>query len=463
LAPRIVVVGLGPAGPDLLSEAARAALDPALGPVVLRTSRHPAAAAVRASRTFDDLYETTPDRAALYPAMAHALVAEALAVAASRPGARVAYAVPGSPLVAERSVELLRTLALAEGVVVEVVPALSFLDLCWASLGIDPVEAGVRLVDGEAFASRSAGDSGPFLVSHCWNAAVLSGVKLALEEPPAGTVAVLLHHLGLDDEVVAEVPWDEIDRALEPDHLTSLFVPRLGAAPAAELVALGETAALLRERCPWDRVQTHHSLVRHLLEESYEAVEAIEQLPAVAGEASPEQVAHLEEELGDLLFQVCFHSLLASEEGLFNLADVARRLNDKLVARHPHVFGDEVAESAEAVLGLWERRKQVEKGRTHLFDGVPRALPALARAATFERKLSSVGLGAAPSGDLDEVVAGARLLELGRSLAAAGIDPEAALRVALDRLAGRVAALEARAPLAETAPETLRAWWDHLE
>ena len=460
-----------------MSDAARAALDPALGPVFLRTARHPAAAAVQARRTFDDLYETTPDRSSLYEAMAGALLEEALALAASGSGGRVAYAVPGSPLVAERSVEVLRSLAPSRGVAVEVVPGLSFLDLCWERLGLDPVEAGVRLVDGERFAERAAADAGPFLVSHCWNGAVLSGVKLAIEEPPAGASAVLLHHLGLSDEAVVEVPWAEIDRAVEPDHLTSLYVPRLATPVAAELAALGETAALLRRRCPWDMVQTHRSLVRHLVEEAYEALEAIEALPPDAASASAEQVEHLEEELGDLLFQVYFHALLASEEGLFNLADVARALNDKLVARHPHVFGDAVAESAEAVLGMWERRKQADKGREHLFEGVPRATPSLARAATFERKLDSVGLGAAPwvptaaagpsggreggggRGSGGEHEAGEQLLELARSLAAAGLDPEAALRLALDRLAERVRSIEGRGRLAETAPEVLRRWW----
>jgi tetrapyrrole methylase family protein/MazG family protein len=486
-----VVVGLGPGGPDLVSDAARTALDPSLGTVLLRTSRHPAASvAGPAARSFDYLYETHPDRRSLYLAITDALLEEAETLARERPGARVAYAVPGSPLVAERSVELLRRLAPERGVAVEVLPALSFLDLCWERLGLDPVEAGVRLVDGEAFGVRAAGDEGPFLVSHCWNAAILSSVKLALEEPREDASAVILHHLGLPDEVVAEVAWPELDRTIEPDHLTTVFVPRLSVPVAGELAALGETAAMLRLRCPWDREQTHHSLVRHLLEESYEAVEAIENLPAQPAEASAEQAAHLEEELGDLLFQVYFHSLLAAEEGLFNLADVARTLNDKLVARHPHVFGDAVAESAEAVLGQWERRKQLEKGRDHLFDGVPRAMPALARAAKFERKLASVGLGAEsaeraePAGrpepadgpepaepvepgvrpaPLGEEAAGDRLLRLARDLAAGGVDPEAALRLALDRLADRVGELEARAAaegrsLAETPPDVLRDW-----
>ena len=122
-------------------------------------------------------------------------------------------------------------------------------------------------------------------------------------------------------------------------------------------------------RCPWDRRQTHASLGRHLLEESYEVLEAIDAVDAAdASVATPadiveDAVAHLEEELGDLLFQVYFHATLAAEEGRFTLADVARGVHDKLVARHPHVFGDVTAETADDVATNWEAIKKVEKGR----------------------------------------------------------------------------------------------------
>ncbi len=136
----------------------------------------------------------------------------------------VVYAVPGSPLVAERTVELLR----ADGrVEVTALPALSFLDLAWVALGVDPLAEGVRLADADAFGPALAEQGGPFLVAQCWSRHLLSEVKLALPddedlEPPR---PVLLHHLGLDDEVVVAVDWWELDRTLEPDHLTSLYIP----------------------------------------------------------------------------------------------------------------------------------------------------------------------------------------------------------------------------------------------
>ncbi len=226
---------------------------------------------------------------------------------------------------------------------------------------------------------------------------MLSDVKLSVETVPDVPVTVL-HHLGLPDEQVIDVAWDDVDRTFEPDHLTSLWIPRLAAPVAAELVALDELVHTLRERCPWDRRQTHASLGRHLLEESYEVLEAIDAVAVV--DAVPDSddvveaaaVAHLEEELGDLLFQVYFHATLAAEQGRFTLADVAREVHDKLVSRHPHVFGDVTAETADDVAANWEAIKKVEKGRASVTEGIPAALPALALAAKLQRKAAAIGM-----------------------------------------------------------------------
>ena len=198
--------------------------------------------------------------------------------------------------------------------------------------------------------------------------------------------------------------WEDLDRSGEPDHLTSLWIPHLADPVAAELVALDELVRTLRERCPWDRRQTHASLGRHLLEESYEVLESIDALAAVDaaledGAAGPEvderesrAVTDLEEELGDLLFQVYFHATLAAEEGRFTLADVARGVHDKLVSRHPHVFGDVTAETADDVAANWETLKKAEKGRTSVTEGIPAALPSLALAAKLQRKAAAIGM-----------------------------------------------------------------------
>jgi tetrapyrrole methylase family protein/MazG family protein len=404
--PRIDVVGLGPAGPELITDEALKLINGARR-AFLRTSRHPAASAFPTLPSFDDRYESEPTFDAVY----RGIVAELLA--AARRHRSVVYAVPGSPTVAERTVGLLRDDPAATSGEISVVvhPALSFLDVAFARLGIDPVASGVRIVDAESFASSAAGERGPLLVAQCWSPRLLSEIKLSAEPPP-GTTVTVLYHLGLDDERVWEVEWDDLDRSFEPDHLTSLWIGRLGAPVAFELMRLDELVRTLRERCPWDRDQTHGSLARHLLEESYEVLEAIDNLAAVdakrdAGgndgvtpEAEEQAVAHLEEELGDLLFQVYFHAALAAESGRFTLADVAREVHDKLVSRHPHVFGDLTGATKDQIASNWETLKKAEKNRTTITEGIPAAMPALALMAKLQRK--GVALGMELPGRRDE-------------------------------------------------------------
>src|SRR5439155_19617107 len=203
-----------------------------------------------------------------------------------------------------------------------------------------------------------------------------------------------------------------------PDHLTSLFL--VGGAPPVgqELARFAELVRTLRHRCPWDREQTHQTLTRHLLEETYEVLEAIESLPA--------GMDHLEEELGDLLFQVVFHATLAAEEGAFTLADVARGIHDKLVHRHPHVFGTVEAETAAHVMRNWEQIKQEEKGRASVMDGIPRDLPSLLYAHKVQRKAAAAGVEVAPAGDAEDADAlGELLFGVVARARALGVDPEA--------------------------------------
>ncbi|MEY3512532.1 MAG: hypothetical protein RL486_1197 [Actinomycetota bacterium] len=378
--PRVVIVGLGPGDVELLTIGTREAIN-ATTVQFVRTRRHPAAVVMEAATSFDDVYETAASIDEVYPEIVERLIA-----AATEAG-QILYAVPGSPIVAEHTVELLLADPRCE---VEIIPALSFLDLTWARLGIDPVSVGVRIIDGHRFAVEAAGERGPLLVAQCDSAEVLSDVKLALDAGinsclAADATVTVLQRLGLPDEVVEEIPWAEIDR-IAADHLTSIFLPELAAPVAQELVRFAELVAVLRAECPWDREQTHESLRRHLLEESYEVLEAIDHLDVEAGTG----YEHLEEELGDLLFQVLFHSQLASEEGQFTIADVALNVHDKLRSRHPHVFGDVVAEDADAVVSNWEQIKKEEKGRESVFDGVPDAIPALLYALKIQKKAGAL-------------------------------------------------------------------------
>ncbi|MCU1355274.1 MAG: putative MazG family protein [Acidimicrobiales bacterium] len=449
--PRVVVVGLGPGDPSLITAGVTAAIDRI--PVrFLRTERHPSASLVPGAATFDHHYEAADTFDEVYRHVVDDILA-----AATEHG-EVLYAVPGSPRVLERTVDLLDAEAAAGRIELEVLAAVSFVDLAWVRLGIDPYEQGVRLVDAHRFAVAAAGERGPMLVAHCHNRRVLSDVKLAVDDPPVEPV-VALQRLGLPDEAITTVEWADLDRTIEPDHLTSLYVPALAAPVAGEVAAFVELVATLRAECPWDAEQTHRTLTRHLVEETYEVIEALEAVGDGGPDVEPAAYAHLEEELGDLLFQIVFHTTLATEAGAFGLADVARGIHDKLVHRHPHVFpratdGLVDVEGSDDVVANWEAIKKEEKGRDSVFDGIPSHLPALLYALKVHKKADTVGLDLAaeiPSAPTalaaavespDDETVGALLLAAVAMARAADVDPETALRAASARLRDRAKAVE---------------------
>jgi XTP/dITP diphosphohydrolase len=185
--------------------------------------------------------------------------------------------------------------------------------------------------------------------------------------------------------------------------------------------------------CPWDAEQTHASLARYLLEETYEVLEAIE----------TDDPQLLREELGDLLLQVLFHARLAEDEpDPYSIEDVAADLVAKLVRRHPHVFGDADPSDAAAVNERWEQQKVVEKGRTSAVEGVPLAQPALALSAKLVARAARAGLDVAPESG-DEI--GERLFAVVQDAVANGIDPEGALRATARAYRAAIQSAEAAA------------------
>lgn len=453
---RIVVVGLGPGDPGLVTAATLSAIDEI--PVRrLRTTVHPSAHLVPDATSFDDHYESGDTFDDVYRRIVEDLLADA-----DHHG-EILYAVPGSPRVLERTVDLLELAADRDEIDLEILPAVSFLDLAWTRLGIDPFENGVRLVDGHRFATEAAGERGPLLVAHCHNRRVLSDIKLSVDEGPE-TPVVVLQRLGLPDESIRSIAWADLDREIEADHLTSLFVPELAAPVAGEVTALVDLVTTLRAECPWDARQTHASLAGHLVEETYEVIDALEAVGDGGIDTDAHAYADLEEELGDLLFQIVFHAVLATEAGAFGMAEIARGVHDKLRHRHPHVFprsgllGDATVDDADDVATNWERIKKDEKGRESVFDGIPRHLPALSFALKALKKTASLDLdpirlldaptsteGAEPA-DIPAPTADAEigdtLLRLAATARSADVDPEAALRQAVDRLIARATAFE---------------------
>jgi tetrapyrrole methylase family protein/MazG family protein len=476
----ITVIGLGPGGDEhITAEALRAIAEHEHR--YLRTGRHPSAHLVGPATSFDDVYERADTFDDVY-----AEIAERLVAAAIERGS-VLYAVPGSPLVLERTVRLLRT---DRRIDLHVLPALSFLDVAYERLGIDPVETGVRLIDGHDFAAAAAGYHGPMLIAHTHANWVLSDIKLAVEDAGDETAGdepvVILQRLGTPDEQIVHTTWSELDRAVEADHLTSVFVPGLATPVGAAMVRFHELTRTLREQCPWDQEQTHRSLIQYLLEETYEVVDALQALDP----DDPATDDALVEELGDLLYQVEFHAVIAEQQGRFTMADVAQRVHDKLVRRHPHVFGDVQVDGADQVVANWDAIKHAEKQRTSVFDGVAESQPSLSYAFAVQRKAAKVGFdwpdvhGALPkiseeisevlqaveAGDQDAVAS-----EVGDVLFAVvnvarhlGVEPEAALRAASRRFRTRFQGVEALAAehgvdMRASTLEQLDAWWNQVK
>jgi tetrapyrrole methylase family protein/MazG family protein len=423
---KVIIAGLGPAGPEFITHEVRDLIN-GDAPVFLRTERHPAAAVVSNATTFDHVYDSAETIEEVY-----ATIVERLVAAAQEHG-EVVYLVPGSPLIAESAVVQLRA---DSRVQTDIRPSLSFLDLTWHRLGVDPLAVSPRLVDGYRFANEAAGERGPLLVGQCDNAMVLSDIKLSFEDNEPEDV-VVLQRLGLPDENVQTVAWEDLDRAFEPDHLTSIWIPELSAPVASELIRVDEVARRLRVDCPWDAKQTHQSLAKHALEETYELLEAIEDHQRAGGE-SDRADEHLIEELGDVLFQVFAHSAIAAEQGRFNVSDVARSVSDKLISRHPHVYGNVEAETADDVLATWESNKMAEKGRTSVMEGIPRTLPALAYAQKILKRAASVGVeienDSLAGVQLDGRGAGAALLMMVDEARKRGVDAEDALRQIADEV-----------------------------
>ncbi len=379
----ITVIGLGPADAGGLSVAARDALRAATH-LLLRTERHPAAQELRtegiAFESLDSLYETAESFEALYPALARRVLD------AARQG-DAAYAVPGHPLVGEESVRLLLDQARAEGIPVRIVGSASFIEPALALLGRS-LGDGLLLLDALSLIPASLQPDVDLLLYQVYDSASASSAKLALMRryPDDHTVTVVRAAGAAGQEAKEELPLHRLDRA-QVDHLTSVFVPALTAERRKKTFEdLVEVMARLRGEggCPWDREQDHRTLRRYMIEECYEAVEAID----------ADDMDALEEELGDVLLQVVFHAQLEAEAGIFDIGDIIDRIVDKLIRRHPHVFGDTAVADSDEVLRNWEKIKKAEKEpgwRESILDGVPSGLPALMRAMEISKRAVKVG------------------------------------------------------------------------
>ncbi len=471
----LVVTGLGPGDLDRLAGDVRQLLEDPSVTVILRTIEHPAArqlAATRPVTTCDDLYETLETFEEVY---------EAIALRVRSVEGRVVYAVPGSPLIAERSVVRLRELSAREGRAVVVKPAPSFLDEMFAMLEIDPAVRGFQVLDGRDLPSPMQYHVST-VIFHVDLPVILAEVLDTLGRvlPPDTEIHVVVDAgaVGASHQIH---PLSEVPLELAGLRTSLYFDP----SPVGYVGAV-QAMRRLREECPWDREQTHDSLVKYLIEETYETVDALSHLTPGAPNVDDLDYgayAEVEDELGDVLLQVLFHANLAAEVAAFDIEDVAERLREKLVRRHPHVFGDVEVEDADEVVSNWNKIKESERARLSVLDGVPAGLPALQRATKLQVKAKGIGFDWDSVGPVLDAVAeevaelrtdldnperaaeelGDLLFSVANLARHLEVDPELALARAANRFEQRFRRMEAMGPLEGHTMEELDQRWDRAK
>jgi tetrapyrrole methylase family protein/MazG family protein len=450
----ITIVGLGPGKADWLTQEARAALA-AAREVWVRTARHPTVAELPELpwKPMDSFYEREEDFSAVYLA-----IAEEILRLAERPDG-VCYAVPGSPRVGEATVTQIVRLALERGKTVRIVEGLSFIEPALGALGLDGLD-GLYVGDALDLAARHHPPFPPSaraLVAQLYSRALAADVKLTLmNQYPEEHPVRLLHSAGTPAQEIEDLPLHAIDRSEKIAHLTTLYVPPL---PGA-LEEFQETIAYLRapEGCPWDREQTHKSIRGNLLEETYEALEALDQ----------DDPAHTAEELGDLLLQILLHAQIATEAGEFRMADVIAGVDEKIRRRHPHVFGETKVSGVGDVLRNWEEIKAEERGQEGkqdrgLFGDWPEIKGVRAKLDEEIGELDAAKNDEERESELGDVIFAA--VNYARWLK---VDPESAVREANARFRERFGRMEAAAkrigkPLMGMSLEELDALWEQAK
>lgn len=470
----LTIVGLGPGHPDDLTRRAWSVLESAQQ-VYLRTKEHPCVPhlPMRDWTSFDEVYESSGDFDVIYETMVERVLG------AARVG-DVVYAVPGDPMVAETTVKRLLKRAPDEGIAVEIINGVSFIEPMLAALRIDAID-GLQILDALDVATMHhppINPDFPALLAQVYNRDVTSQIKLTLmNQYPDEFEVMLVHGAGTDTAQIERLPLYAIDRSERIRYLTALYVPALGQMSSFE--QFQEIIAHLRapEGCPWDREQTHLSLRRYLLEETHEVLEALD----------AEDSGALAEELGDLLLQIVLHAQIATEFDEFRMGDILSHISRKMIRRHPHVWGDVNVGDSGDVLRNWDEIKRGEKGekqRGSILDDVPKDLPSLFRAYRLTEKAAKPGFDWATADDvlakvreeLDEVLSAEddeqRAEEVGDLLFVIVnwarklyIDPESALRAANAKFDRRFRYVEQQAavrgkPLQDYTLDVMDGWWN---
>ncbi len=349
---KITIAGLGPGGKEHITLAIYEAMKNHKN-IYFRTEKHPVVQFLKEEgivfETFDYAYDKYDDFQEVYTHIANTVLEEA------KKG-DVLYAVPGHPFVAENTVQLIVEGCKKDHIQKEVYPAMSFIDAMFMALEIDPID-GFQLLDGLQLDQQKPDPNVDNLITQVYDPFVASEIKLKLMSYYDDEQEIyVVRAAGVPElQKIAKIPLYELDRLGWVDYLTTIFIKKVenGQKKYYNMNNLVEIMATLRskEGCPWDLKQTHESLKPYLIEESQEVLQAIDE----------NDDSSIEEELGDVLLQVVFHSQIAKERGAFQIEDVIRGICNKLIFRHPHVFGDKNAYTEDDVAKIWAEQKKKEK------------------------------------------------------------------------------------------------------
>ncbi|MGV1066809.1 bifunctional methyltransferase/pyrophosphohydrolase YabN [Clostridium perfringens] len=377
------IMGLGPGAYEALTIGALKELKNNKN-IYFRTEKHPTVDFLKDEgikfESYDHAYEKYDSFDDVYKYIAEDLITKI------KDDEDLIYAVPGHPLVAEKSVVNLIELCKENNIQYEVLPAVSFVDAMMEALQVDPIE-GVKIIDAFDMKNQILDKRVGTIITQVYNNFIASEVKLRLLEGyEDDTEIIFVRAAGVEGlESIRKIHLYELDWQEDIDYLTSIYIPKdLGnKKDFQDLLDIIET---LRNPggCPWDREQTHESLKSALLEECYEVIDAIEN----------EDEDALIEELGDVLLQVVFHASIGKEDGYFDIMDVIGGISNKMINRHPHVFGNEEANTSEQVLVNWDEIKKEEKGiktLTEEMQNIAKSLPATTRAYKVQKKAKKVG------------------------------------------------------------------------
>ncbi len=381
----ITIVGLGPGDPKTLTCQAREILD-GCSEVFVISKEHPAIHLLSETvkvKSFDE--HTWVEK---FAGAGQTAVVDLLIQLGHREQG-VVFAVPGHPVLDYAGTPEIIQKARTEGVKVEVIPGVSYLDTIYFTLKINQNQQ-VNVVDASCVAETYAPKfppSVPTLILHVNSAEIARHLKASLSQLyPNKHPLMLVHQPGTGEELVEEVTLSSIDSSSKFGVSSAVYLPPLGAGTSFEDFL--DVVAHLRspQGCPWDREQTHQSLRATLLEETYEVLDTLDH----------EDTPGLQEELGDLLLQVYLHAQIAVDQSEFSMADILKGVYSKILRRHPHVFSQTEVDDVSGVLVNWERIKAEEraangKPEAGLLDGVIRTLPALTQADQYLKRAARVG------------------------------------------------------------------------